>query len=95
MSGGQLDLLRGLADAGTREFVLATDPDASMEAADVFRRMAGALPKVSYLRLEGGDPFDLRDNMQPFMDNRHTHVSLTDVLRGLRVKMRRPLTNRL
>lgn len=90
LSEGQMDLLDLLAEHGTKEFILATDPDASREASEVFRRMSGRLPKVSYLRLEGGDPFDLRENMKAFVNNRRYAVGVADALRGLRVHICRP-----
>lgn len=89
LSDGQLHLLETLAEQGTEEFVLATDPDASREAAEVLRRMKGGLPRVSYLRLAGGDPFDLRESIGPFVDERRETVGLADALRGMKFQMPR------
>lgn len=89
LADGQLKLLETLADQGTEEFVLGTDPDASREASETFRRMKGSLPCVTYLRLDGGDPFDLRAEMQPFIDTRRDRIGLSDALRNLRARIPR------
>lgn len=85
----QMDLLSRLAEAGAEEFVLATDPDASREAFDLSKRMAGRFPNVTYLTLPmGRDPFDERKNIKNFMDERRP-IGIGSLLRGLHPKIKR------
>lgn len=82
VSPAQMDLLQALSEHGTKEFVVGLDPDASREAYDTFQDLSDNFPRVSYLPMSGGDPYDNRGNMKVLKLGRR-EMTVIDKVKGM------------
>lgn len=85
ISPEQVALIEELVPHGLEEVVVALDPDAGLQMEQTFRALEGRVPKVSALMLDGGDPWDRRDELEQLLDERVYELSpATRVLARMR-----------
>jgi hypothetical protein len=81
ISERQLALLIQLARTGTREFIIALDPDAAKEADDLARLLRDVVDRVTYLPMLHGDPNSRIDEVPEMLATRTEGRALTDRIR--------------
>lgn len=82
ISPEQVALIEELVPHGLEEVVVALDPDAGLQMEQTFQALTGRVPKVSALMLDGGDPWDRREDLSQLLEDRLYELSPTTRVRA-------------